>query len=298
MATGRIEYQDYHYQHVTPQGRWRWVVRQDLSGTSPVFTVRDVSSPYGLLRDSIPLPGEVIEAMAGAIVTLATAYAPAMLIGPPATLTFTVDEGAGFSASQTLLLANTGAFGSLLQASLTPSAAFVRVSPSSVGGMQQNETATAEVMVDATTLLATSSPYAAAVTATSGNATNSPQVLPLTVIVRPKATIAVLPTSLLFTVVKPITGSFPAIPAQAFALQNTGLAASLLDYRIQTVSGAAWVTGFSPSTGQISGGGSQSITVTATPPDSFLPGTYTETLRITGYSTNTSVDLTLTLVIT
>lgn len=299
MTVGRLQHNDYTFQHVTPRGEWRWTTRLDVSGSVPSFSIRDIFSPYGLLRDSIPLPGEVVESMAGSITTLMTAFAPAMLIGPPVTLTFTVDEGAGYSASQDLVLTNTGAFGSLLQATLTPSAAFIRVAPSTVGGLLQGETSTAGIQVNATTLTAALSPYAGAVTAVSPSATNTPQVLPLVIIVRPKATIAVLPLTLTFSVVKPITGPFPAIAPQGFALQNTGPIASLLAYGIQKITGLSpWLTSILPSSGSVPGGTFQSVTVTVVPPDTLLPGTYTETLRISGYSTNFFVDLPVTLVVT
>jgi hypothetical protein len=214
-------------------------------------------------------------------------------------MSFTVDEGFGVSASLPLVVTNGGVFGSLLSAALTPSAAYLLVSPQTLGGLQQNESGTAQVRVDSTNLLAVYSPYAASVSVSAVGATNSPQTVPVTIVVRPKATVAVLPIALSFSVVAPVSGPFPAIPSQVFALQNTGPLGSLLTFRIEKLGACSdWLISFLPSSGSVAGGSSQTITVTVAPPEGMLQGTYTETLRVSGYSTNGFVDIPITLVIT
>lgn len=85
-----LSFQDYQFQQSMPEGIWRWTTRMDLSGLTPSFSIRDIFSPYGLLRDSIPLPGPIIQAMAGSITNLQSAFAP-VILAAPAALVFTLD---------------------------------------------------------------------------------------------------------------------------------------------------------------------------------------------------------------
>ena len=84
----------------------------------------------------------------------------------------------------------------------------------------------------------------------------------------------------------------PPIPAQLFELQNTGLPESELNYQIAKLTGCSpWLVGFSPSVGEVVGGATQPITVSVRYMHNMNPGTYTETLRVSGYSANTYADL-------
>lgn len=290
---------DYQFELAVAAGRWRWTTRLDVSQSNPIFTVRDVVSPYGLLRDSVPIPGEVIQAMAESIDELRANFSPHILIGPPSTLTFTVDEGRGFSLPQDVLLTNDGVYGSILGTSLTTSAAYVRVTPAMVGNLALNESGQFQVDVDSRSLLASGSPYNETIAVQDPAATNNPQSLPITIVVRPKATIGATPLLLTFTVVKPLTGSFPAILPQTFVISNSGPAGSVLEYDIKKLTGLSdWLVGFLPSAGVLASGGSDSISVTVAPPNNMLQGTYTEKLRISGYSSNSYIDVDIHLVIT
>jgi len=294
-----LQSHDYKFVFDTPAGRWKWVTRLDVSQATPSFSVRDIVSPYGLLRDSIPIPGEIITAMAESITELRSNFTPSILVGPPPALTFTVDEGRGFSPGVAVTLTNNGTYGSILGATLTKSASYLRVTPASVGGLAINEAGQFTVEVDSTSLLATSSPYNETVTVQDSAASNSPQVFPVTVVVRPKATITVTPTARSFSVVKPLTGAFPAIADQTFVVQNTGPAGSVLSFQIQKLTGLSdWLVAFLPASDTLSSGQSDTITVSVQPPSTMLPGTYTEKLRVSGYSTNSYVDVDIQLVIT
>ena len=270
-----------------------------MSHSTPTYQVRDVISPYGLLRDSIPIPGPVVQAMADSITELQANFAPNILIGPPSSLTFSVDEGRGFSPPQTVVLTNTGVYGSILGANLTTSAPFVVVNPSTVGNLSFNESGEFTVEVDSTLLLAASSPYFESVTVQDSTASNNPQTTPITINVRPKATIGASTLLLTFNVTRPLSGPFPPIPAQTFSVQNTGPLGSVLDFEIIALTGLCrnWLRSWLPATGELSSGASQVVTVTVQPSDNLLQGTYSEKLRISGYSSNLFLDVEIRLVV-
>lgn len=299
MPAAAIRFQDYQYQHQLSTGTWRWTTRMDVSGSSPSYSVRDIISPYGILRDSIPIPGEVIEAMSGSITEIQSNFPPSILIGPPASLTFEVDEGRGFSAAQTVTLTNNGLFGSLLGSTLSASASYVSVAPASVGNLAANESGAFDVSVNSATLLAANSPYNETILVQDPNASNNPQVLDVAITVRPKAVIDVSPLALGFTATAPVTGPFDPIPTQQFAIENTGPAGSVLDYQIQRVTGLSddWLSSFAPVTGTLVSGASNTITVSVAPIEGMARGTYQETLRISGYSDNSYVEILIQLVI-
>ncbi len=293
-----LQTQAYEFSAPTARGVWRWTTQVDVSGASPSYSIRNVLSPYGLLRDTVPLDGDVVLAMAASINTVSAAFAPDILVGSPSSLTFTVNEGEGVSAPQAGQVVNDGIFGSLLDVTLTPSDDFLAVTPTSRGNLSKDESAPFDVTVDSTELLATSSPYDASITLVDDAAGNSPQTLPITVNVRPKATVGLSDTDVLFTVARPLSGDFPLVGDQTFDVSNDGPGGSQLAYLIQKLLGTSpWLTGIVPSSGSLASGESDTITLSCLPPASMLTGTYTETLRISGYSTNSYLDVTVTLVI-
>ena len=298
-----LRYHDYQFEYQVPPGSWKWTTRLDVSQSNPTYQVRDVISPYGLLRDSIPIPGPVVRAMADSIIELQANFAPSILIGPPSSLTFAVDEGRGFSPSQTVGLTNAGVYGSLLGASLTTSAPFIVVNPSTVGNLSINESGEFTVEVDSTSLLAANSPYSGGVTIQDPTASNNPQTMGITVIVRPKATIGSSIPILTFNAIRDVSGHItmvdPPGTQQSFNVLNTGPVGSVLEFDIRALTGLCnnWLRSWLPSEGEINSGGSQTVTVTVQPPDNLFQGTYSEKLRISGYSSNQYLDVEIRLVV-
>lgn len=293
-----LQFQDYQFKYQAREGLWRWTTRLDVTGPVPRYEVRDIFSPFGLIRDRVPIPGPVVQAMSESITELQQAFPPSILVAP-VSLVFTLDEGRGFGEGQSVQVTNTGTYGSLLAASLTTSASFLKMTPTSLGNLSFNESGVFEVTADSTNLLATSSPYSATVDIQDATAANSPQQVLVTVVVRPQATISLSAPMLIFNVVKPPTGPFPPVPSQTFNLLNTGLPASVLEYLIQKLTGCGvWIVGVNPFTGSLPGGGIQPITVTVAPDESLPVGTYTETLRVSEYSTNFHQDIIVQLNVT
>ena len=291
-----LQSQDFEYKYQVLQGYWRWKTRMDVSQSMPQFSVRDVVSPFGVLRDNVPIPGPVVEAMAQSISELQQAFAPLILIAPT-TLTFMVDQGRGFSDPQNVTVTNNGVYGSLLSPTLTSSAGFVQVSPAILGGLAFNESGQSQVSVDSTNLLATASPYAATVIVQDPNATNSPQTVSLAIIVRPLAHIEISPAQLTFYATRPLTGPFPPVPAQSFSLVNAGPPGSMLDYEIQKTFHSPWLRSYNPVSGSLAGGSSQPVTVNVYPEECMITGTFDEVLRISGYSDNFEQDIKIQLII-
>lgn len=300
ISAANISSQDVAFQQTVDGRLWRWKTRMDTSGPTPVFQIREILSPFGLLRDTIPIPGPIIQAMSDSIASLMANFRPTILFGPPSSLTFTVDEGRGFSLGQAVLLTNSGTYGSLLTGTVSVSAAYMSVSPTVVGNLASQETGSFEVAVDSTDLLAVSSPYSATVTIQDSTATNNPQTVPVTIVVRPKATITTNVATVTFNVERPLSGPYDPVPTQSFLVQNSGPSGSLLDYQIVRLTGLSqnWLTSFTPLTGALSGGQQQTTTILVEPTEGMMPGTYEETLRISGYSTNSFTDVLVKLVIT
>jgi hypothetical protein len=294
-----LQRQDYEFKSLTLQGTWRWVTRVDVSQSVPVYQVLNIVSPWGLLRDSIPLPGEIIQAMAESIVELKSAFAPNILLGPLSAITFTLDEGRGFGVAESVLVTNNGVFGSLLSTSMTTSAAYIRVAPANIGNLAFNESGSFEVLADSSNLLAINSPYSSTVVVQDASAVNSPVTLPVTVIVRPKALISLSPATIIYVATKPGYGPFPPVPSQQFTIQNTGPVGSVLEYRVQKLVGQSdWLVSFTPVTGTLAASATQAITVVVQPPESLPTGVFTETLRVSGYSENSYQDVLVQLTVT
>lgn len=300
VSAANISAQDVGFS-VTVNGRlWRWKTRMDVSGATPVFQILDIITPFGMLRDSIPLPGEVVQGMSESIESLMANFKPTILVGPPTSLSFAVDEGRGFAEGQNVPLTNSGVYGSLLSAILTTSAPYIHVSPSVVGNLASNVAGSFEVQVDSTDLLATSSPYSGTITIQDETATNNPRTLPITITVRPKAVIDTNLDTVYFTVVRPVSGPFPPVSSEQFQVQNTGPTGSVLEFQIVRLTGLSqnWLSNFTPVYGTLNASGNQTISVYVDPVEGLMPGTYEETLRISGYSANEYVDVLIQLVIT
>lgn len=293
-----LQEHSYNYSLSRPEGLWTWRTSLDISGNGPAYSIYGIVSPYGILRDSIPIPGDVINAMADSLSQIQQQFAPGFLVSP-ASLSFTVDEGRGSSPEQSITVTNNGAFGSLLDSSVTASAAYLHLNTLWLHGIGYGNSGAVGVFVDASQLVAVSSPYAATITFQDPAATNSPQVVPVAVVVRPKAEIDTSLTTLTFTVVKPITGPFPVIADQTFDVLNVGPIGSVLEFQVtRLLCTSAWLASFIPGTGVLGSGDSETVVVTVAPPEGMCVGSYTETLRVSGYSSNGYVDVQVILNIT
>jgi hypothetical protein len=294
----RLRAQDYQFQVALPEGIWKWTTRVNVAYAQPLYEVRDVTSPFGTLRDMIPIPGPVVTAMANSITQVQQNFPPSILLSPTS-LTFTLNQGQGVSAPQIISITNNGVFGSLLAASITTSAPWLQVTPANIDGLAPTENGSFSVTADSTSLLSASSPYTGTITIQDPSATNNPQVVNVTVNVLPDATISVSPTILTFVATNPLPPNpFAPIPTQTFTLSNTGPLGSQLTYLVQKLLGnSPWLVSFTPFMGNLASSQTQLITVAVAPCPGMCSGTYTEYLRVSGYSTNMTQDVQIQLVI-
>ena len=271
----------------------------DVSGAYPVFKVQGIITPYGLLRDSIPIPGAIILKMAESINEMGQAYSPTIAVGPPTVLTFIVNEGQGFSHPQAVGVTNIGNYGSILCASLSSSAPYLAIHPSTLGRISVSESASFDVTVNSAQLTVDMNPVAATIILQDPRATNNLVTFPVEIVVLPKAHIVLSPVTLAFYATHPPQGMhYPPVPAQQFSLMNQGATGSVLDYQIEKLHGCTpWLSNYSPPVGEVVGGATQPITVGVCPSINMNPGTYTETLRVSGYSDNYHADIIVQLVI-
>lgn len=287
--------QEYAFQQSVSGHIWRWKVRVEVSGASPSYYIRDITTPIGRFLDAFPIPGDVVQAMADSIVKVKTAYAPTIQVDKPQ-LTFEVDEGRGFSAQQEMLVTNSGIFGSLLNAVFVPSEDFITINPVTISGLSSEESGRIKVMVDSSEL--GPGTYGEVIVIRDETATNHPVAVPIEIKVRPKAQIAVAPEVLTFEVERPFIGPFPDVAPKTFVLTNAGPNGSKLSYIVQRLIGKSpWLASFTPVEGELASGDSQAITVTVKPTENMLRGTYEETLRVSGYSENSYEDVIVRLVV-
>ncbi|MEX2182226.1 MAG: hypothetical protein WD771_09310 [Gemmatimonadaceae bacterium] len=222
---------------------------------------------------------------AGRILPLAFAVAcdqPTGTSGPPPTISLSVAAlvftgvADGVSpASQVVTITNTG--GSTLEWVATANQAWVGLAPASGSGTS--------LTVSANTTGLTAGTYNAAVAISSSTATNSPQVVNVTLTVEPPSTIGVSTTAMTFSGM--VGAASPA--AQELAISNTG--GGTLNWTAGD--DQAWL---SLSAG--SGSAPSNVTVTANT-TGLAAGTYTGTITIAAPgATNTPRTVTVTLNVT
>ena len=291
----------YAFTKSRPEGVWRWVISATIGPYAVTFVVRNIQTPYGPFgglrnaSEDIPLPLDIVQAMTDAAIQVQTSFTPTTQV-LPSSLTFTVDEGYGESEPQSLSITNTGPFGSFLSPLLTPLDSFVLPIPLQGTTLSSGESSSPMVSVDSADLLAISSPYSTSLTVSDITATIV--TVPVTINVRPLAEIT-LSTLLISATTTYLPGNtFTAIPVLTFTVTNTGPIGSILIYRVKKLIGLSdWLTGMDPQSGTLSSGSPEIISLTLTPYVGMMTGTYSETLRVFGYSSNKHVDVKIQLIV-
>jgi hypothetical protein len=183
----------------------------------------------------------------------------------PASFTFTATYGGANPVSQTLNLHNSGA--GTLSWVVTDNATWLSETPTS--GTSTGETDMVAVSASITGLA--TGTYNAVITITASGATNTPQTVPVTLIVNPTSTLPTIgytPTSLSFT-------AYPSVnpTAQTIGILNSGT--GTLNWTV--TDNAAWLT-LSPTSGSSTG---ETDTVTASVSVTGLTaGNYNATITI------------------
>jgi len=193
---------------------------------------------------------------------------------------------------------NSGAFGSFMGVTATPSAPWLTVSPSSAQGVGRGETVTFDLSISTATLLASGSPYAGVVNLQDYR--SSPTVIPITVTVTvlPRPVITTSPSQIDLTYV---LSTSTAGPPKVMALSNSGPTGSQLDYTIAKLNNnSPWLSISPLSGGPLAAGDSEQITFSVVSSQApAVPGTYQETVRISSpNASNSPVDVVVQLVVT
>jgi len=284
-------------------GTWAWTVRSNnLQGLGQLYEVIDITTPWGPFTIAeIPLPGDVVTAMADSLTQVQDQLAPLLALVNPTVTTFniTIVESDPNEEIGTVAIMNAGAFGSFMTATATPDSAWLEVTPSSVSGLGRNEQANFNISLLTATLLNSGSPYNGKVTIQDNRVPPTSVEISVIATVLPRPEITATPTSISLTYI-----SSTGVPggAQQFTVENSGPAGSTLEYTVAKLYNTSDWMDFTPSSGgPLTSGQSAIVTVSvdSTNASSLTPGSYSDTLRISSTrASNSPVDVLVNLTVT
>lgn len=289
----------FFFERVSVGGTWRWTVRAaNIQGAGQSFQVVDILTPFGRMTDaSIPLPGDVVISMAESIVEYQQQLAPrlALATGVPSSFAVTVTEGDAPSLVGEVIVVNSGAFGSFMDATATSGSPWLTVS-GPVRGLGKNQTGRFTIRVLAQSLLAVGSPHSAVVFLQDGSGNAIPVSVSVTVLPRPSVAVSSLSVGLSYSI-----STMVASGAQQLDVSNSGPAGSVLSATVAKVQNCSpWLSVSPLSVGPLASGESSQVTfsvLSAGAPS--VPGTYTEIVAVSsrgagGSPQNVTVTLTVT----
>lgn len=281
-------------------GTWRWTVNSNYNqGTGSLYQVSNILTPYGPLTQTlIPIPDDVVVAIYDSIQAIKQQFSPLMSLISPSSLIFSGSATEGDSAQilGTVVLQNTGAFGSFMDVTATAGAPWIQVSPTFAKGVAKNETISFDIIVNPLNLLNANSPFTGTVIFQDNRSPATTVTASIVLTVNPRPVIAVDPSSVSLVF---YTSNMSPGGAVAFEVENVGILNSALSATMAKVSNQPWWTFTPSSVGPLASGASSIVTVsivTASVPSN--QGIYTDTLRI--FSTNASnspVDVPVTLTV-
>ncbi len=251
-----------------------WLTLGPVSGITPsVLTVTAVpgSLAPGTYAGSITITASGAQPVANSPIQIPVTLtvASGSLVVPVNALTFTHPQG-GTAAAQTVQISQSNApLNFTASASTASGGNWLTVTPGS-----GTTPATLSIAVIATTPPLPQGIYQGSVTIVSPGASNSPQVIPVTLNVTTPQTIAVTPATLAFSF--QVGGTAPA--AQQITVTSTGGAVAF-SAAASTKDGGNWLK-LSATSGQTSGGAASNINVSVDPAG-LAAGTYTGTISIT-----------------
>lgn len=263
-------------------GLWSWTVRaKNVPNLGQLYEVSEVRTPFGKLTDvAVPLPGDVVLAMAESLSGLQAQLAPVVVLSSrtPNSVARTVTQGDPSTFAATLEYSNGGAFGSFLSLSATPDVPWLSVSPSSSAGVGQGSGGAVSVNVLPALLQANTSPYVGHVLLqNSTNPANSVSVaFSVTVLPQPIIQLSATTVNLSYSLSGGVGG------AQQVVVTNGGTAGSQLSFTVGKVQNISpWLAITPGSAGPLASGASSPITLSllsASLPT--YPGTFTETVVV------------------
>lgn len=292
----------FDFQVESVYGSWSWRVRtNNLQGVGQLYEVTNVTTPFGpLFNTQIPIPGDVIAAMAQSILDLQNQLSPFLYVVPPSALSFNllITEGDPNQAIGITEIQNAGDFGSFMTATATSSVSWLSATPGFVQGIGKNEKAEFSLSLLTATLLESGSPYSGVINLQDNR--NPPTVIPVTVTVTvlPRPVISVTPAQIDLTYI--VLTSTPG-GSQSITIENAGPVGSILNFDVAKVSGGStWLDITPTSGGPLESGNTDQITfsiVVSKAPSA--PTVLQETVRISSSNaSNNPVDIIVRLTAT
>ena len=279
-------------------GLWRWkVVSQNISGAGVSYEVSYIDTPWGpLYQTAIPVPADVIQAMAQGIVEMQQQLSPLLALLSPSQVSFVVviTEGDPNLVVADVPFFNAGAFGSSLTATAAPSAPWLRADPGQVAGLGKNDQGEFTITLLTGSLAANASPYLAVVNLQDNRVPSTLISLAFSVSVLPRPAIAVDQTDLSFTWYQSTSSGDGPFTVH---VSNAGPPSSSMDWIAALLNASRWLSFTPASGGPLASSASQAVFLSLNP--SCIPptpGTYVDKLRFSSPSaSNGYVDVQVSL---
>ncbi len=279
-------------------GLWRWkIVSQSVSGAGVFYEVSGVETPWGsLFRTAVPIPADVIQAMAQGIVDVQQQLSPLLALLNPSQVSFVlvITEGDPNLVVADVPFFNAGAFGSSLTATAIPSAPWLRADPGQVAALGKNGQGMFSVTLLTGSLIAAASPYLAVVNLQDNRVPSTLISLAFSVSVLPRPVISLDQVDLTFTWYQSTsTGDGPF----TVNVSNSGPPSSSLKWASALLNGSRWLLSSPSSGGPLSSTASQPVSLSLVPPCiPPHPGTYVDKLRFSSpNASNGFVDVSVAL---
>jgi hypothetical protein len=279
-------------------GLWRWrVLSQNVSGAGVSYEIVCIDTPWGsLYQTAIPIPADVIQAMAQGVVDMQQQLSPLLALVTPAQVSFVIviTEGDPNLVVANIPFFNAGAFGSSLTATATPGAPWLRADPGQVAGLGKNDQGEFTITLLTGSLTSSGTPYIAVVNLQDNRAPSTLISLAFSVSVLPRPIIAVDQPSVSFNWYQTTaTGDGPF----TVNVSNAGPSSSSMDWAAAAINCSRWLSVLPDSGGPLSSSASQAVQFSLVsgfiPP---IPGTYSEKVRFSSPSaSNGYVDVQVTL---
>jgi hypothetical protein len=262
-------------------GLWRWkVVSQNVSGAGVSYEVSCIDTPWGpLYQTAIPVPADVIQAMAQGIVEVQQQLSPLLALLNPSQVSFVVviTEGDPNLVVADVPFFNAGAFGSSLTATATPSAAWLRADPGQVAGLGKNDQGEFTVTLFTGSLAANASPYLAAVNLQDNRVPSTLIPLTFSVSVLPRPVISLDQMDLSFTWYQSTSSGDGPFTVN---VSNSGPPSSSMDWVAALLNASRWLSFTPTSGGPLASSASQAVSLSLNPSCiPSTPGTYADKLR-------------------
>jgi hypothetical protein len=298
MATG-VRGGGFDFDVCSVGGLWQWrVTASNIHGAGQLYQVEDIRTPFGSLSTvDIPIPGEVVAAMAESLSTFQQQLQPKIVLTGSPAFNVTVTEGDPVLVIGSTTFVNGGAFGSFMTATGSPDSPWLGVDPPSVAGIDKNGSGSMSVRVDPRILLATASPYLGHVGIQDNASPMNLVTVPVTVTVLPRPAISVDSSTvgLSFYLASMVPGG-----AASITVTNSGPLGSYLSFSLAKVQNQSPWLAIAPLSGSsVPSGGAVSSTFSVVSDQvPKIPGSYTETVQIASpNASNSPQQVVVTLIV-